>query len=878
MDLDGRKQHDREQLLRNFAIPNLRASRRVRTLGTAAAGNIPGGRVGAATWTDSSGNLWLFGGTGFDVGGGVGLLDDLGSFSPSMNQWTWMGGNNLIGSDCLLGPTDTCGQPGVYGTLGSPAVGNIPGGRESISSWTDTSGHFWLFGGIGVDANGSHVGFLNDVWEYQPSSTGTGTPATATPTFSVVAGTYSSAQSVTISDTTPGATIYYTTNGTTPTTSSTVYSGAITVSVSETLEAIATASGYTTSALATAAYTINLAGAATPTFSVPGGTYSSTQSVTISDTTPSATIYYTTNGTAPTTSSSVYSGAITVSSTETLEAIATASGYTTSALATAAYTINLTAAATPTFSVPGGTYSSAQSVTISDSTPGATIYYTTNGTTPTTSSSVYNGAISVSSTETLEAIATASGYTTSAMATAAYTINVTAAAAPTFSVPGGTYSSTQSVTISDTTPSATIYYTTNGTAPTTSSPVYNGAISVSSTETMEAIATASGYTTSAVATAAYTINGTVQITVGTSPTGLSFSLDGTPFTSTQTLSWTVGSSHTIATTSPQSSAGTQNTFTSWSDGGAISHSVTAPSNATSYTATFNTSYQLTTAANPSPDGTVAPPLGTYYAAGTVVNLTATPNSGYSFTNWTGSVASTGSASTTVTMNAAQSVTANFSAVVVTAPVASLTPPSLSFTSTTGIASAAQVATLSNTGNATLTITGITIAGTNPTDFAITTGTNACGSSLAAGSNCSIYATFTPVSASSFAATLTVTDNASGSPQTTTLTGTGTAASTFTVSSTTTPQTIQPGGMATYSITASAQNGNVLKLCHLGGQRASCRRNSNLLANLNYTGQLVGNFDADDSNRKVCGCFNPERVSMAARRASSGAYRILLPAQ
>ena len=78
----------------------------------------------------------------------------------------------------------------------------------------------------------------------------------ATPTFSLAAGTYAGSQSVTISDTTPNATIYYTTDGTTPTTASTAYSGAITVSQSETLQAIAVATGYLTSTVASAAYTI----------------------------------------------------------------------------------------------------------------------------------------------------------------------------------------------------------------------------------------------------------------------------------------------------------------------------------------------------------------------------------------------------------------------------------------------------------------------------------------------------------------------------------------------------------------------------------------------------------------------------------------------
>jgi hypothetical protein len=342
----------------------------------------------------------------------------------------------------------------------------------------------------------------------------------ATPTFSPAGGSYTSAQLVTISDATSGATIYYTTNGTTPTTSSTAYTGPITVSSTETLETIAAVTGGT-SAVASASYTINLLPlAATPTFSPAGGTYTSAQSVTISDATSDATIYYTTNGTTPTTSSTAYTGPITVSSTETLKAIAAATGDDDSAVASAAYNITPPArVSTPTFSPAAGTYTSTQSVTISDATSGATIYYTTNGTTPGTSSTEYTGPITVSTTETLEAMAVAKGYTDSTIASAVYTISpsLPSVATPTFSPAAGTYTSAQSVTISDATSGATIYFTANGSTPTTSSTVYTGPITVSTTETLEAIAVAAGDTNSAVGSAAYTIAMLPNFTLGASP-------------------------------------------------------------------------------------------------------------------------------------------------------------------------------------------------------------------------------------------------------------------------------------------------------------------------------------------------------------------------
>ena len=261
----------------------------------------------------------------------------------------------------------------------------------------------------------------NEAIEFPPTQVTVTETVAATPSFSPVAGTYTSAQSVTISDSTANVTIYYTTNSSAPTTSSTSYTGAISVSSTETIEAIAAGASNTPSAVATAIYTITPP-AATPIFSPAAGTYTSAQSVTISDTTPGSSIYYTTNATTPTTGSSKYTAAIPVSATETLEAIAVAGGYIPSAVSSAIYTIE-SQAATPSFSPAAGTYTSTQSVTISDTTPGSSIYYTTNATTPTTGSSKYTAAISVSSTETIEAIAAASGHTNSALATAVYTIN-----------------------------------------------------------------------------------------------------------------------------------------------------------------------------------------------------------------------------------------------------------------------------------------------------------------------------------------------------------------------------------------------------------------------------------------------------------------------
>jgi hypothetical protein len=583
-------------------------------------------------------------------------------------------------------------------------------------------------------------------------------PTAATPAFTPPAGMYTSAQPVTLSDSTPGAAIYYTLDGSSPTTGSNLYTGAFTVSSTTTVNAIAVATGYTNSAVATATYTINIAPpiVAIPAFTPMAGTYASAQTVTLSDSTPGAAIYYTLDGSSPTTGSNLYTGAFTVSSTTTVNAIAVAAGYTNSAVATATYTINpsgtapinvsLTAAdklygigtagtsvtggidgagdayagnllgtsltyggvtytlpaagantaatntkislpagnystlsflgtgvngyhlnqvfkvtytdgtttsftqslsdwavaqgyagesvaltmpayllktgvlqtanrniyaysfplnpaktvqtltlplttnvvvlavdvsaaatapvaATPTFTPPTGIYTAAQPVTLTDSTPGAAIYYTLNGSTPTTGSTLYTGAFTVSTTTTVNAIAVAAGYTNSPVGSATYTINtvVPTAATPSFTPPAGNYTSAQQVTLTDSTPGASIYYTLDGSMPTTASTLYTSAFTVSTTITVNAIAVAAGYTNSLVGSATYTISSasgapiSVSLTaadkvyaIGTAGTPVTGGIDGNGNTYAGNLLGTSltynGVTYTLSAAGPNSAA------------------------------------------------------------------------------------------------------------------------------------------------------------------------------------------------------------------------------------------------------------------------------------------------------------------------------------
>jgi N-acetylneuraminic acid mutarotase len=128
-------------------------------------GNLPGGRFESVSWTDSGGNLWLFGGWGIDSTGKGGELNDLWEFSPVTNEWAWIAGSSTM----TIENNGGYGRPGVYGLLNIPAAGNVPGGRDSATGWTDSSGNIWLFGGEGYDSIGNW-GLLNDLWKFNLSA------------------------------------------------------------------------------------------------------------------------------------------------------------------------------------------------------------------------------------------------------------------------------------------------------------------------------------------------------------------------------------------------------------------------------------------------------------------------------------------------------------------------------------------------------------------------------------------------------------------------------------------------------------------------------------------------------------------------------------
>lgn len=385
------------------------------TLGVPAAGNAPGGREAANGWVDTNGDFWLFGGHGMDAWGALGYLNDIWKFDTSTRQWAWMGGSKGLGS-CAT--ANTCGQPGVYGTLGVATAANIPGGRSQASSWTDHYGNFWLFGGGGYDA-ASVNGYLNDLWRFNPSTglwtwmsgstlTNKDNPIGVYGTLGVPdAKNFPGDRFNAASWTDSGGNLW-------------LFGGAFW--------------GYTLE------YDNDLweFSPFLQEWTWMGGA----NALPVTD--DGVTGVYGTLGT-PAPDNIPGSRSNTAKWTDSKGNFWLFGGWGYGSTSSYypyhpddmndlwAYSppAQLPPAASPTFSVLAGTYTAVQTLTLSDATPNATIYYTTDGSIPNAKSAVYGGAIPISTTVTIQAIAAAPGYSNSALTTATYTINLPA---PDFSV------------------------------------------------------------------------------------------------------------------------------------------------------------------------------------------------------------------------------------------------------------------------------------------------------------------------------------------------------------------------------------------------------------------------------------------------------------
>lgn len=246
---------------------------------------------------------------------------------------------------------------------------------------------------------------------------------------------------------------------------------------------------------------------ATPTASVSAGTYTSSQTVTLGDTTSGVSIYYTLDGATPTSKSILYSTPIVISSSATLKAVAINSSGTSSSVLSVTYTITTQTVTipVPTASVVSGTYKAPLIVTLSDTyTKPLKGYYTLDGSTPTTKSTLYSGYIKITSSCTLKAIAVDNSGNTSGVLSVTYTI-VTPPTSPTISAAVGTSSKTLIITIKDSTSGVSIYYTTNKSTPTAKSTLYSGPITIKSSTVIYAIAIDSSGVSSGVSGASFVI-------------------------------------------------------------------------------------------------------------------------------------------------------------------------------------------------------------------------------------------------------------------------------------------------------------------------------------------------------------------------------------
>lgn len=279
-----------------------------------------------------------------------------------------------------------------------------------------------------------------------------------------------------------GSKIYYTLDGSEPTTGSTLYEGTLTMKGSCTIKAMATYENFNNSSVAVFNYYSSEYTCGLPSFSREGNKVSIASAPA-----EGTTIYYTTDGTTPTTASSVFTEPIEVEQNITIKALATNDKLFTSDVAD--YEVNWFKVETPVIAFDG------IFATITCSTPNSRIYYTLDGSSPTAESLYYTDAVTMTASCTVKAIAMRDNFNNSAVMSVSFDKASNTISTPQFVRNGN------EVTVKVTqTEGTTIYYTLDGTTPTTESTVYTTPVQVVENGTLKAMATNPKLFTSEVAT------------------------------------------------------------------------------------------------------------------------------------------------------------------------------------------------------------------------------------------------------------------------------------------------------------------------------------------------------------------------------------------
>lgn len=265
-----------------------------------------------------------------------------------------------------------------------------------------------------------------------------------------------------------------------------------------------------------------------------GGIINNNIYATITCPTAGATIYMTLNGETPTTSSPVYEGAFLVDKTLTVKAMAVKAGMANSSVVSVTYTMVVNTVAAPVISPMGGNFNAPVTISLSSDTIGATIYYTTNGSTPTPFSTSYTAPFTISSTTLVKALAVKTGMLNSTITSATFNVVLeTKVATPQLTPGAGVFADPMTVTLGTATLNAALYYTVDGSTPGATSTLYTGVpISITNNTTLKVVGIKAGLDNSDIVTADYVIQSTSK------PTDfVAVNNDTDPYGTSARLSW-----------------------------------------------------------------------------------------------------------------------------------------------------------------------------------------------------------------------------------------------------------------------------------------------------------------------------------------------------